>query len=126
MAIYTPFGTTLSIELILLALSIAIAAFHAHLIKEGETIVHWIWGAAYASIVLVVVFFFKLPWWFGAIQLCQHLAAFDWSLDLFRKLPLTYTSKTTTSKIDQFLGNALIYAEVMCAAVYIIAQFYIL
>lgn len=126
MAIYTPFGTTLSIELILLALSIAIAAFHAHLIKEGETIVHWTWGAAYASIVLVVVFFFKLPWWFGAIQLCQHLAAFDWSLDLFRKLPLTYTSKTTTSVIDQLVGKYLFWVELTAAVVYVAAQFYIL
>lgn len=126
MEIYTPFGVLLSIEIGLLLLSIGLAAIHAHLIAEQEPIVHWIWAAVYGSCVLLTLFFWQLPWWFGLIQLCGHLTAFDWALDAFRGLSWRYTSTTTTSKIDQLLGRYLFWAELVCAAIYIIAQFFIL
>lgn len=126
MATYIPFGILLSIEVVLLLLSVGLAKLHAFLIAEQEPIVHWIWALVYGACVLFTLFFWQLPWWFGLIQLAGHLAAFDWALDAFRSLSWRYISPTTTSKIDQLLGRYLFWVELFCGALYIIAQFFIL
>lgn len=126
MVTYTPFGALLAIELTLLLLSVGLAKLHAHLIAEQEPIVHWVWAAVYGASVLLALFFWELPWWFGLVQLAGHLAVFDWSLDAFRGLSWRYTSPTTGSVLDRLLGRYLFYIELLAAVLYVAAQFYIL
>ena len=126
MSTFLPFGVLLSLELVLMGLSVGLAALHAHLIKKNEPIQHWVWATLYTAIVGFTLIFWRLPWIFGFIQLCGHLAAFDWSLDAFRRLPWNYRSATTTSAIDQFFGPYIFWAELFCAIAYLSAQYYIL
>ena len=85
----------------LLAVNIAMAAYHAKLIKQERKVQHGLWGGGYflfAGILCLLAH----SWWLGFLALLIRKVVFDLSLNLFRGLPLFYVSSKTTSVFDKF------------------------
>lgn len=94
-------------ELILIALTVGIAYWHSRLIKNFRPIKHGWWAFVAGALIA------GATWWvthylthlqvilFVISQGCARLVVFNIFLNLFRGLPWTYTSPTTTSVIDQ-------------------------
>lgn len=79
-------------EIIFFNLTIAIAAYQAHLIKENRAIIHWLWDIIFgAEIVLFWLLAGKNYWLLGALVLL-HLIFFSAALNLFRQKPFFYIS----------------------------------
>lgn len=123
-------------ELALIVLSVAMAAWHAHLIKQQRPIYHGLWSLVYlagvagatwwicpvSSVSKVILFIFA--------QGCSHLAVFNISLNWFRGLPWTYTSPTSGSILDKIeiklFGTRGWLPEVIMIGVFIVLQFFLL
>ena len=112
-------------------LCIPFAGLNAAWIEDGKKIRHGLNGAMH-------LLFASLGWYLYAwpvfiLILCNTNIIFTISLNLYRDLPLNYTSKTTTSIIDQienklfngdFYVSKLVYLliSIVCNVVYY--QFY--
>lgn len=120
-----PIGTLFAIEFTLIVVSVALAAWHAHLIRQQRPIVHWVWATIFGALVAFTTFYWHFGWRFAFMQLAGHLPAFNWSLNRFRGLSLTYVSKATTSTIDQLLGHWIVYIELLCAAIFLLYNVFI-
>jgi hypothetical protein len=102
------------LELILvIPLSIGMAAWHAHLEKIKRPIKHGWWALVYCIPVAAVMYFqgllhfawnWKIMWPEVAYALAcfaGRLDVFNISLNEFRKLPIFYASTQTTSIVDR-------------------------
>jgi hypothetical protein len=92
-------------QLIILAVNIAMARWHAHLIKDNLPIYHGWWTFVYFIIGGILAIIFSHNWFTlieYAVLLCLiREAVFDISLNLFRHLPINYQTldpKSTTDK----------------------------
>lgn len=83
-----------------IAVNIAMAAYHAKLIKAGKPIKHGYWGGSYV-IFVASCFYFGNSWQLIICQLLARKVFFDVALNLFRGLPMFHVSTTTTSIIDK-------------------------
>ena len=95
-------------NIILIGANIAMAAYHAGLIKKNKPIKHGLWTAGY--LVLVAIFCLLFIWWYLPVGIFIRGVIFSPALSLFRGLPINYTSSTTTSITDKleyrlFKGN---------------------
>lgn len=88
------------IQLIFLIGNIAMAWYHAKLIKDHMPIYHGWWSGGYLLAVIVVCYLFS--WWYWPVLLLLRGVVFSPALSLFRGLPINYISTRTTSLIDQF------------------------
>jgi hypothetical protein len=90
----------LILSLIFVVVNIILAYIDARRIKQGKRIYHGINGAVYGALTLIGYLFvqdlFVIP-----AMLVLRIPVFNSSLNLFRGLPITYISKTTTSIIDR-------------------------
>lgn len=87
-------------EIILLAINIAMAAYHSKLIKDGKRIRHGLWGGLY--FILAGGFSLLSANFFLFIAACfLRKVFFDISLNLFRGLPIFYVSNSPKSIIDK-------------------------
>jgi len=87
-------------QLILVAVNIAMAAYHAKLIKAEKKINHPLWGALYLIFATLLSWAIH-DWTLFILSLFIRKVFFDLSLNLFRELPLFYVSTETTSIIDK-------------------------
>jgi hypothetical protein len=87
------------IQSIFIAVNIFMAFIEAKLIEANVKIKHGWWAAGYAAIIIIIVFLTKDWWWVGEGILIRAII-FDAFLNVFRGLPVSYTSSTTTSVID--------------------------
>ena len=88
-------------ELILLFVNVAMAAYHAKLIKQERKVQHGLWGGGYflfAGILCLLAH----SWWLALLAALVRKVAFDVSLNIFRGLPLFYVSAKPKSIIDRF------------------------
>jgi hypothetical protein len=88
------------IQLIFVAVNIAMAWWHAKLIKENRPIKHGWWGLAYVVAAAATSFISK-DWILFILLLLIRKLVFDLSLNIFRGLPPFHISLTTTSIIDK-------------------------
>ena len=87
-------------ELILLLCNIAMAAYHAKLIKAEKKINHALWGAGYLAVAVWLSLWIH-SWTLFVLSLLIRKVVFDLSLNIFRGLPLFYVSAETSSLIDK-------------------------
>lgn len=108
-------------EIILLAVNISMAAYHASLIKDEKKINHALWGGIY--LVTAGLFsFFNHSWTLLVLSLFIRKVFFDLSLNLFLGRQLFYVSTETTSVIDKihyklFGKNSEIYMGIYLAVI---------
>lgn len=101
-------------QLILLAVTIIVAAWQAHLIKEIKPIKHGLWAFLYAVCCAIVIYFIKDDLKTTSIILTVihyslfiiagsiiHLLGTNTFLNYFRHLNLLYMSQTSTSLLDK-------------------------
>jgi len=88
-------------ELLLVAVNILMAAYHADLIKRGKTPYHGWWGAGYLAIAIVFSRY-NHSWLLFVCSLLIRKVVFDLTLNLMRDLPLFYVSSSTTSILDRW------------------------
>lgn len=88
-------------EIFLAIVNIAMAAYHARLIKQGKKIQHGLWGAGYLAVAGTLSLLIH-SWLLMILSLFIRKVVFDLSLNLSRGLPLFYVSTETTSLIDKF------------------------
>lgn len=81
-----------------IALNIAMAWYHARLIKEDKRIRHGLWAAGY--LVAVGIFCLLFTWWYFPALVFLRGVVFSPALNLFRQLPIDYISTSTTSVTD--------------------------
>lgn len=93
-------GMIYLLEILLLAINIAMAACHAKLIKAEKKINHAAWGAAYLVVATLLGWSIH-SWWLVVLSLFIRKVFFDLFLNIFRGLPLFYVSTETTSIIDK-------------------------
>lgn len=90
----------LILSLVFVIINIILAYIDARRIKQGKRIYHGVNGAVYGVLTLIGYLFvrdiFVIP-----AMLVLRIPVFNSSLNLFRGLPITYISKTTTSIIDR-------------------------
>lgn len=119
---------------LVLPVNLAIAYWHAQLIRKGRPIRHGLWSALYAILIAIAVW--PLPGMpIGKIALfalacaCGRLAVFAPTLNLMRGLSLTYVSKTSTSVIDRLearlFGARAWLVEIGAGIIFIIIQFFL-
>lgn len=87
-------------EIIFLIANIAMADYHAKLLKEDKKILHGLWGAGYLAFAGLLSFL-NHSWLLFLCSLLIRKVVFDLSLNLFRGLPLFYVSKEPKSIIDK-------------------------
>jgi hypothetical protein len=124
-------------ELILvLPVSIIMAAWHAHLIDKQRPIRHDLWALLYALLISAAMY-----WRREEIQNIRQIAlftlacavgrlpVFNVSLNLFRRLSWTYVSRASTSVVDKVemrvFGQRVWIAEALMVILFIILQFFI-
>jgi hypothetical protein len=90
----------LILSLIFIVINIVLAYIDARRIKQGKRIYHGINGAVYAGLTFIAYLFVRDLFIIPAM-LVLRIQIFNSSLNLFRGLPITYISKTTTSIIDR-------------------------
>lgn len=78
-------------ELILIAVNILMAWYHADLIKDDKKIRHGLWGFLYIVLAAVMSYLNSSVWLF-ITALYLRKVVFDISLNLFRDLPVFYIS----------------------------------
>lgn len=90
----------LTLTAVFIVINIILAYIDARRIKQGKHIYHGVNGAVYGGLVLVsYLFTHNILSMFAMLVL--RIPVFNTSLNLFRGLPIDYTSKTTTSIIDR-------------------------
>jgi hypothetical protein len=82
-----------------IVLNIAMAWYHARLIKEDKRIRHGLWAAGYLA--AVGIFSLLFSWWYFPALVFLRGCVFSPALNLFRGLPIDYISASTTSIIDR-------------------------
>lgn len=87
-------------EILLLLGNIAMAAYHADLIKDEKKINHAFWGGLYLA-VAVLFSWLNHSWILFVCSLLIRKVVFDLSLNLFLGRQLFYVSTETTSVIDR-------------------------
>lgn len=87
--------------ILLAGINIAMACYHASLIKKGKYIKHGWWGLLYL-ILAGAASYFNHSWLLAVDSLFIRKFFFDVSLNLFRGKPFFYVSTSTTSLIDKF------------------------
>ena len=92
--------TNLILSLVFIVINIILAFIDAQRIKKGKHIYHGVNGAIYGSLVLIAYLFTHNIFSIFAL-LVLRIPVFNSALNLFRGLPINYTSKTTTSIIDR-------------------------
>lgn len=88
-------------EILLVAINIGMAAYHARLIKDEKKINHSLWGGAYLVVAGVLSLIIH-SWVLFVLSLFIRKVVFDLSLNIFRRLPLFYVSLKPASLIDRF------------------------
>lgn len=88
-------------EIILIFINVAMAAYHADLIKDGRRINHALWGGLYLA-VAGLFSWLNHSWILLIASLFIRKVFFDLSLNLFRELPLFYVSSDPESMIDKW------------------------
>ena len=101
---------------------IAFAYFNYELIKNGKRIYHGVNGFIHLSVA--VIFGIVHSPLYGLAALCLARVLFDWSLNLFRGLPLDYLPKKPKSiadkiEVELFGGNGLV-GKILCILFFII------
>lgn len=122
MAIFTPFGIRVTVELLAIILTIATACWHAFLISHNRPIVHWVWASIFAAFVIAAKLAFGLSYVFCIVQAVGRLPVFNWSLDAFRGLSWRYESAQTGSIIDRLISKYLFIVELAFAILFVAAQ----
>lgn len=87
--------------ILFVGINIAMAGYHASLIKKGKYIKHGWWGLLY-FILAGAAAYFNHSWILAVDSLFIRKVFFDLSLNLWRGKPLFYVSSSTTSIIDKF------------------------
>lgn len=87
-------------EILLLIANIAMADYHAHLIKQQRPIKHGWWGLLYVAVTIAFAFICQ-SWVLLIVAALLRKVVFDIALNLFRSLPVFYVSSSTTSIIDR-------------------------
>lgn len=83
---------------------ILLAFLNAYLIKKGRRIYHAINGALHLLAASAIGYYYG--WELGVATLFVVRVFFDWSLNIFRGLPLGYVSlkpKSIVDKIEKFI-----------------------
>lgn len=121
---------------LILPVNIAMAWWHARLIRQNRPIRHGAWSAIFFLLVGVTA------WWrwpalrnvgtatvFAVACACGRQIVFNISLNFFRGLAWDYSSHTSTSIIDRIerrlFGARMWMAEAVALIVFIILQFFI-
>jgi hypothetical protein len=86
-------------QIIYASFCIVLAYFNAYLIKKGKHIYHFWNGLLHIAAAVAGIYFFN--WQTGFAILFIARVFFDWSLSIFRGLPLAYVSPKPLSKVDQ-------------------------
>ncbi len=97
----------LYLSLTFIVINIILAYIDARRIKQGKHIYHGINGAIY-GLLCIIGYVFVPDLWVIPAMLVLRIPVFNTSLNLFRGLPYDYTSKTTTSIIDQYFTNKIV------------------
>lgn len=87
------------LQICLVASNLAMAAYHALLIKQEKKINHALWGGGYLVMVGVASFVLH-SWALFVLSLFIRKVVFDLSLNLFLNRQLFFVSTETTSVID--------------------------
>lgn len=85
---------------IFVVINVILAAIDAHRIKQGKHIYHGVNGAIYGALAIIAVICVHNVF-AGVAMLFLRIPVFNTFLNIFRGLPYNYTSKTTTSIVDQ-------------------------
>lgn len=107
-------------EIFLLLCNLAMAAYHAKLIKNGKPIKHGLWGGGYLA-VAVAVSIWQQSWILFVCSLLIRKVFFDLALNFFRGLPLFYVSSSTTSILDKLHNKVFGKRSEIYMAIYFIA-----
>lgn len=90
----------LILSAIFIVINIVLAYIDSNRIKQGKRIYHGINGLLYGGLTACTYFLtYSIPSVFALLFL--RIPVFNSALNLFRGLPINYTSKTTTSIIDR-------------------------
>lgn len=97
---------------------IVFAWFNAYLIKKEKRIYHGINGALHLIAAGVIGYFYG--WQLGVATLFIVRVCFDWSLNLFRGLPLGYVSLNPKSIVDKIEKSIFRLNGILPKLVYIV------
>ena len=87
-------------EIILIAINIAMAKYHAKIFLSGRSVKHGWWGLAYIAATVVLCAVVK-SWQLFVMALIIRKVFFDTSLNYFLHRSIYYVSTETTSIIDK-------------------------
>lgn len=125
----------LFLYILVIPVNLAIAMWHARLIKQNLPIRHGLWAGLYAALIAMAIWLQPAMPRVGQIAVfalaasCGRLAIFAPALNIFRGLSLTYVSKTSTSVIDKIevrlFGARAWIVEIFAAVVFIVLNFFL-
>lgn len=88
-------------QFLFIAINIALAVWHAQLIKQNRPIYHGWWSLGYGVAAGIVSLIAK-DWILFILLLLERKLVFDIALNVFRGKPFFYVSATTTSILDKW------------------------
>ncbi|MHA4844401.1 hypothetical protein ACX0G7_09565 [Flavitalea antarctica] len=106
------------IQLLFVLINIAMAWYHAKLIRENKPIVHSLWAAGYLAAVVIATIITKDIILF-VLLFVERKLVFDIALNVFRGKPPFWISETTTSVIDRIQDMFFDYNGKTWAVIYI-------
>ena len=122
--------------ILIIPVSAIMAAWHAHLIKQGRKIDHVLWALVYAAAIAGGLYWQRAEvhsiWQIGCFALAcaaGRLPVFNVLLNIFRGKARDYTSMETTSLADhieaRLFGKRVWLVDVVAIAFLIPLQFFI-
>lgn len=122
--------------ILVIPVSILMAAWHKHLIKKGRKIEHALWALLYGALIAAGMYWQRdelhTIWHIGFFALAcavGRLPVFNISLNLFRGLAWNYSSATTTSLVDhieaRLFGKRTWLVDIVAVIIFIPLQFFI-